>query len=544
VPAEPLATTGEGQRGAVAALLRRGGLDDLSWRRFLARWLGASLVLILIAALRSDGFHHPDEYFQTLEFASAKLGRTPFQDLPWEYAYRMRSWLQPGLYYVVARGLGGLGVGDPFAWSFSFRLISGLLGWVSIAALALCVPHWLPENEQRRAAIRALSLGFFVPYLAVRTSSESLAGSCFILGMSLLVLTGDGRPKGRVLPLGFGAIGFLFGLAFEFRYAMGIAVVAITVWAALVARVRGLRLLGLALGFLIALALGALIDRWGYGAWTFPPYEYLITNLVQGRAAGEFGELPFYGYFLLAVMSPAAPFLLILMAATLLGSLRKPLHPLSWAAGPFFVAHSLIGHKELRFLFPLALLSLVFLVLALAPQGDRWDRWVRPVWSRRAHPLARVLLACNVVGLGILCFAPMRPQVSFQRFVRHHFPKRFEAHLLTPFSPWVAGKLSMHFYRPETLVLHPLGSLAEVERQGLPRFLVITGSFDPPPSLQSGYSCKALYRSLPYFMRELFPEGAETIPAWDLYRCLQDDAKGSGRDPETSQPPSSQPPIG
>src|SRR5262245_18904597 len=52
-----------------APILDRSGLRDVSWQRFVARWLGVSLVLVLAAAFHSDGFHHPDEYFQTLEFA-------------------------------------------------------------------------------------------------------------------------------------------------------------------------------------------------------------------------------------------------------------------------------------------------------------------------------------------------------------------------------------------------------------------------------------------------------------------------------------------
>src|SRR5438128_10726003 len=50
------------------------------------RWcLGASAFLFVIYAIFSTGDLHPDEYFQTVEFASSKLGITDAADLAWEY---------------------------------------------------------------------------------------------------------------------------------------------------------------------------------------------------------------------------------------------------------------------------------------------------------------------------------------------------------------------------------------------------------------------------------------------------------------------------
>jgi phosphatidylinositol glycan class B len=272
--------------GPIGLILARGGVDDRPWLRILLLWLGAGLLLIVIAAVQSDGYHHPDEYFQTLEFAGAKLGRTPAQELPWEYVYRMRPWLQPGLYVALARALGSMGVSDPFVWALGCRLVSGVLGWLAVVGMALCCYRWFVEPAARRAAVICLCLAWFVPYLAVRTSSESLAGSCFVLGLGWLILTStDGsrvsEPSSR---LALSTVGFLFGLAFEFRYAVAVAVVAVVAWAVLVARLPARRMAWLAPGLLLALALGACADRWGYGAWVFPPYQYLFRNLVEDRA--------------------------------------------------------------------------------------------------------------------------------------------------------------------------------------------------------------------------------------------------------------------
>ena len=495
------------REGLIGLVFARGGLDDREWRSFLLRWLGTSLLLIGVAAFQSDGYHHPDEYFQTLEFAGAKLGRTPVQELSWEYSYRIRPWLQPGLYFVLARVLRAIGSSDPFIWALGCRLVSGLLGWLAVVGLALCCYRWFPQAAARRAAVIALCLAWFVPYLAVRTSSESLAGSCFVLGVSLLVLvsTDGSRASDAYSRLALASVGLLFGLAFEFRCAVAVAVAGVVAWAVAVARVPVRRMAWLVPGLLLALGLASCVDRWGYGAWVFPPYEYVLKNLVEDRAAQLFGS---------------APLLLILMIATLLGWARRPLHCLTWATAPFFVVHCLISHKEMRFLFPVAVLTPVLVVLALAPGGDRWYRWLRVLRQYR-RPLASVFIALDLVALALFCLTPSNPQLGFQRFVRHQYPKRFEAYLLTPYSPWEAERLSMYVYRPETLTLHPAASFAEIGAQRPPRCLVITGSFDRLALPERDYSCRPLYRSLPLWLRDVPGLRVERVPAWNLYECLR-----------------------
>lgn len=52
---------------------------------FVRRWACLGLLLIAVAAVRSEGHYRSGEHFQTIEFASFKLGRTPAEALPWEF---------------------------------------------------------------------------------------------------------------------------------------------------------------------------------------------------------------------------------------------------------------------------------------------------------------------------------------------------------------------------------------------------------------------------------------------------------------------------
>src|SRR5512137_420972 len=161
----------------------------------LLRTLDAvGLALTLAAATTSDSVFQIDEHFQVVEFAGYKLGVTPPGELAWEFPARIRPWLQPGAYVLLARALHAVGVESPFPVMRGYRIASGLAAWAAIVALLLAVRHWFPSPRWRRAAYLSLTLPYFVPYLAARISSESLATTFLLLGVAILVAPGAGEP--------------------------------------------------------------------------------------------------------------------------------------------------------------------------------------------------------------------------------------------------------------------------------------------------------------------------------------------------------------
>jgi phosphatidylinositol glycan class B len=492
---------------------------------FLHRWLALSLFLIVVTAVFSVGFQHPDEHFQTLEFLNYKLGGSPASALAWEFAARMRSWLQPGLYYLLARGFLAVGFQDRFGWAFAFRLFSGLLAWLAIGGLALCSRRWLTHEDRWRWTVRALCLTAFMPYLAVRASSESLATSCLVLAITALVVDGglDGRLRALV------AAGALLGLAVEFRYPVGIMVLGVVAWLLVIAGLSVRRLLWVAAGALPVLVLSAVVDHWGYGEWVFPPWHYIQENLLHDRAAQLFGSRPWYAYVTGPLATPLAPVVLVLMAATLVGWFRRPRHVLTWATLPYVLAHSFLAHKEVRFLFPVAFLAPVFLGLALAPE-DRAPGWQRR-WLRPESRLARLIIVWNLVGLVVLCLVPTRLELRFQKYVYRNFPAGFQGYRLTG-SPYEHSGLPMYFYRPPSVDLRPASSPAEARAAARGHAYLVTGGFHDPddPALAD---CVTRYRSFPLWVRRLnwFDWQSHTT-TWALHECpatVPQTRSGSGR---------------
>lgn len=261
--------------------------------RFTRQCLLLSLLAHLIAAVFTEGFHHYDEQFQMLEFVSYKLGRSPEADLPWEFRTQIRSWFMPALFIAIAKAWLFLGVDNPFTWALSFRLLSALMGWLSVAALVRLSFGWFHSEVLLRGAIVATSLLWFLPYIHARPSSESWSGSLFFLGFSILM---SAVQRGGPPTVGDGLLsGALMGLAFECRYQTAILVVFALLWSLRYGRFRWSTHGAIALGLAGAVGLGTLVDRWGYGDWSFVPGDYARVNLLEGRAA-QWGISPWWTY--------------------------------------------------------------------------------------------------------------------------------------------------------------------------------------------------------------------------------------------------------
>lgn len=436
-----------------------------------------SLFLHLVAAYFSTGFHHYDEHFQILEFASYKLGITPVSELPWEFQSQIRPWFQPWLFYGLVKGLEIVGIENPFAQVTIFRFCLGVLGWCSLLLMARCACRWF-SGRDRVWVILLLSLLWFFPYQHVRTSSESLSGSLFFLGLGLMVLRAE---------YVFWA-GLLFGLAFECRYQVGICVFFSVLWAIAFRHVALRGALWLSLGILVAVGLGTFVDSWGYSQWVFSPWNYLKINLFEGRAS-EFGVQPWWDYFR-SVSFGAGPVLGVVIVGTMVaGWIRFPKHLLTWATLPFVCIHSLIAHKELRFLFPIATAVPFFMVLVWGWRGTRIPRWGVRVLGWLLGIVNGLLL---VASIGV----PARSELPFLEFLCKNQVQ--EIYSTEPKLLELSGFLP-YFYGVQKIKVHAVteSELLEVVREASePLWIATVGK----SRLSLHAHCEGKFQTLPGFL--------------------------------------------
>lgn len=305
-------------------------------RLFLAGLLIAGLAARVIVAALFPSVHHPDETFQYWEQGY----RLAFGQgmVPWEYRVGIRSYLVPGALAGVMQAVHWFG-GGMEAWRLA---IQALLSLLSMAIVATAYA-W----ARRAAGIGAAMLvgvitasWFELIYFSARPLTEVIAATPLFVAAYLLCL--DHR-RGRAASLMGGA---LLGLALVVRFQLAPAVAII----ALACLVDGgwRRALPAGLAALLVVAAGGLLDWITLGMPFQSIWLNFVVNAVQDKAS-QFGTQPFFWY-LLFFMNSWAGFFVPLLLMILAGVRRAPL--LLTVALGIVVAHSLIGHKEYRFVYP------------------------------------------------------------------------------------------------------------------------------------------------------------------------------------------------
>lgn len=298
-------------------------------------------VLRVTAAL-TPGFHHPDAIYQYLEPAHRLL--TGEGLVTWEWRLGMRSWLLPTLLAVpmaVGRWVdpgGGLPV-----------LLPKLA--VSLASLSIVWAAWtIADRHSRQAAWLAgfvAACWFEFIHFAAQTLAEPVAVAAFLPAAAMLTAP---APRTRALVMS----GALLALAVCLRPHYAPAALALVVVARRGELIRAIP--PLLIGGLIVAAIGAATDLYNHGI----PFLWMIENIQQNiieHRADAYGVHP--------------PLAFITWYVTMWGWFAIPIligirfgwrHclPLLVAAAVNLVLHSLIGHKEYRFVF-LTTVSLIIL---------------------------------------------------------------------------------------------------------------------------------------------------------------------------------------
>ena len=304
--------------------------------------------------------------------------------------------------------------------------------------------------------------------------------------------------------------GLCFGLAFEFRFQIAFAVMGVMGWILFRSAeswrsaIGKLALMGV--GVAVPILVGTLIDRWGYGAWTIVPWNYFHKDVLEGRPSLD-GTQPFWWYLVGINSHLLAPITLVWTVAMLVTWIRHPRHILTWATLLFFVAHSLVPHKEARYMFPVMLVATFFFVLAFVPGGDPRPAWLDALWNRRRSWWAKALVGVNALGVVYVCLFAKEPSLNFQRFLYSHFPNGCTMYVLgkDTRSPFENVGATMFFYRPPNFIVHRLKDDKELESivgSSSDNFLVVRDRL-------SQWSCPAIPPSDQQLVYTTYPHWVE-----------------------------------
>ncbi len=368
-----------------------GGQSDLLWLAPLA------LALRVLALIYYPSLHHPDENYQVFEQAHRLA--FGYGVVPWEFDDGIRSYVLPYLFSFIYR------LAARFNDSPEFYIFCSRLFLVALSTLPVVVAY---ISQRPRSRLHAVILAFVCAvwfeqiYFSGRPLTEAVACDFFLAAACLAVAQPD-RPRTLI------ALGFLMSAAFCLRYhlVLGLAVLALSVcWRDPIGRGRYLLLGGAA-----PLALFGLTDwlTWGY------PFASMINsihvNLIEDKSS-QFGIRDTFWFFRIFfnIWGLASPLLLIF----LLCALRRYG---AWILSALAIIgmHSLIHHKEYRFVYP----AFALLALAAAAGSAELLAYVRDRLGARMRSGVVALTVAGICGgwaaiSGSLAFAQSYRTFWFQ----------------------------------------------------------------------------------------------------------------------------------
>ncbi len=457
-----------------------------------------TLILHLITSIYSVGFHHLDEHYQIIEFANYKLGNNLPSEMPWEFEAKLRPALQPAIAFSIIKFSQTIGVTDPFTQAIFLRILSSLLSLLSVLMLLYAFKEEVKSKTLLKWFLYLSFFLWFAVYAQVRFSSEGWSGSFFFIGFALIYYF---RNKG-LSTFNLINIGIIFGFAFIFRYQVGLMILGLILWLLFIERMKFKKIIFLLTGIITAILIGVLIDKWFYGIWTFPAWNYFQFNILQGKAS-IFGVQPWYFYITEIFIKGVPPFSIFLIVLPIFWFIYKPKNSFTWILIPFLSAHFLIGHKELRFLFPLINIIPLFTVLAVQElEKNKFKKIGLYLYGKKFKWFVYLFVIVNSIYLINICFRPADYYVSLYQFIYENYNNVKTELIFSNEDPYLRAPEPANFYKSKNLVtksvLNPDSLRYVVNNNKFDKILFMTNTFLLDNKYKTGsVKFKKVYSNLP-----------------------------------------------
>jgi GPI mannosyltransferase 3 len=313
-------------------------------------FLVAGFALRIALALYFPRIYHPDETFQILEQAYSFYAEGTV--VPWEYRENIRSWLWPILVAVFAYPAEKL-----FETAFAFKLSAQIL-----CSLASLCGIWAAWSIGRLKSEYHAWIGGFVAafwfefvYFSSHPLMDVISAHILMAAIVFLMRGNEGRN--------FIYAGFLLALAFVMRIQLAPALLIIAIsfcqmdWRA--------KWLPLVLGGLFPVVLYGIIDWIMIGFPFSSIYKYFVINLIQDKAS-SYGISPYYSYVQYYIYNYGffIFFVSVFLIYAMVDNKNRYLIPMCRAGLIVIIFHSLIPHKEYRFIYSATFLLLIVIALS------------------------------------------------------------------------------------------------------------------------------------------------------------------------------------
>lgn len=449
------------------------------------------------AVIFSIGYYNHDEQRQVLQMVGYKLSMIDKSFLDFQYQSQIRSWLHPIMYVWIGKIYLLFAKPDPFHLAMVFRFFSSLLGISSIWVLFKSFKTKLSFEISSENYFLFSSLMWFIPFLHARTSNENLCTSFFIFGLYFFKKSGKFKD--------YFWCGFLWAFSFFLRFQMAFMIIPAMIWSLfgdnLKARLKNF--IPFTLGFLLMSIINTLIDFYYYGNLTFTPFNYIEVNFFKHYLT-QFGTSPWYEYVSEGFRYGPKPFSLLFILSFFLFWLKRPKDLITAMTLPFFIIHSFIGHKELRFIFPI----IMFLPIIMTILLDEL-----PYINQK-----KLKIFFLFFNIPLIIYNSFIPASSLTIFYRHLYYKSKLVDKIYVFAPY---EDYVKFYR-KTEIKYPIINESELHQivQNSNYSYFIATSSEQREAFSRETKCHQDYTLAPNWIYEIsFLKHSKKFKKWSFFEC-------------------------
>ncbi len=451
------------------------------------------LIVLLITAYFSNGWFHPDEHFQILEFANWKLGKITAQELAWEFNEKIRSSLQPTLAFLFIKFLGLFSIENPFYIIIILRMITAIITWYLIC---LYLIEFIKElkNDDVKKLLCLMFLIWFIPLISVRFTSESWSNIFFLIAVYLSQYKYNEKPISKLILV---LIGFLFAMAFYFRFQISFAILGWACWLIISKKYNILQNMLILWGFIIGIVTFTGLDYWFYGEFFITPYNYFYSNIIN-KVAAQFGVFPWWAYFSFFIIKAIPPISILLLIFFLIGFIKIKKNIYFYILLFFYGIHFIISHKEIRFLFPLNIFFIYFIFMAIDNYYDKIKK------IRSFIILTKICVFINFLVLFYVMFFPTNVLSPKYKFI-YDYAKNEKIQVLTTGKRfyYFDDYLNVSFYTSKNvqtiLCKNELDKMVYLKTYQ-PQKIIVQEDSILSTTIYPGYKVKTLYLSIPKFL--------------------------------------------
>jgi hypothetical protein len=321
--------------------------------RFLNVHLLAFVGLLarLAASFVYERIDHPDEIFQYLEQAHRLTFGYGY--VPWEYRFGTRSWIVPGSVSLVLAAFEAFGIDDPAIYRRAVQIVFCVLS-VSLVYSGYIIAKEISGEMSGRLAGLFIAVWYELVYHAAKPNPEILASYLLLAALAVLV---SKSPRANRPLFGVFAAGTV---ALRMQYLPAIAMMAF-----FACRHWGRQAIAAAaLTFVLSLTAAGWFDYLTWGGFWLSYYNNYLYNAVYGIS--ELFGTETVTYYVESLTAASLGVFAFTAALSFL-RLEKTAVPLATLAS-IIIPHSLIPHKEYRFVFAAIPMFLILLAILLADE--------------------------------------------------------------------------------------------------------------------------------------------------------------------------------